>query len=266
MTRPTARLVERWLRAVVGASAIGAGAGLAVAAHLGAMPWDVLHVGLARLLGVSVGTAITLVSAVVAAIAWGPLRVPPGPASMVGLVAPGAAADAVLAAIRPGAGLAHPVLLVAVSAISVAGGSVLMWSSGLGTGVRDALMVGLAARGWDVSMARSGIEVGALLVGWLLLTVTGGTAGGVLGWATVALAVVLGPLVGALRRVARADEDEFETWQPVRRAVTARSDGDGAGGARDRVGGAPARRAVVGVRVAFRPWPRQRAAAGPGVS
>lgn len=199
MRRVTGVVVDRWARAVLGSASIGAGTGLALAAHLGVMPWDVLHVGLARLLGVSVGTAITLVSAGMAAIVWGPLRVLPGPASAIGLVVPGAAADAVLAVIRPGGTVVDQVLLVVAGAGVVAGGVVLMWSAGLGVGVRDGLMLGLAARGWHVGIARTGIEVGALLLGWLLLTVLG-KADGVVGVATVALAVGLGPLIAVLRR------------------------------------------------------------------
>jgi uncharacterized membrane protein YczE len=199
MRRPTSVEVDRWVRAVCGSAAIGAGTGLALAAHLGVMPWDVLHVGLARLLGVSVGTAITLVSAGLAALVWGPLRVTPGPASMIGLVVPGAAADTVMAVLPRGGGMVDQVLLVAAGAGVAAGGVVLMWSAGLGVGVRDGLMIGLAARGWPVSVARTGIEVGALLLGWGLLAVVG-AGPGVVGWATVALALVLGPLVAVLRR------------------------------------------------------------------
>jgi uncharacterized membrane protein YczE len=203
MTGPiTSQQVGRWVRATVGSTAIGAGTGAALAANLGVMPWDVLHVAVAHLLGVSTGTAIVLVSAGVAAVTWGPLRVQPGPASMIGLVVPGAAADTVRAVVPQATGVVGQVLLVAAGAGVLAGGVVLQWNAGLGLGVRDALMVGLAARGWHVGVARAGVELGAALTGWLLLRGLGvGAVSGVLGWATIALAVVVGPVIAMLRRL-----------------------------------------------------------------
>ena len=48
-------------------------------------------------------------------------------------------------------------------------------------------MTGLARRGWPVGVARITVEVGVLLVGWLL--------GGTVGVGTVVFAIGIGPLV-----------------------------------------------------------------------
>jgi uncharacterized membrane protein YczE len=66
-------------------------------------------------------------------------------------------------------------------------GSGLYIGSGLGPGPRDGLMTGLAARGMQLRVARTGIEITVLIVGWLL--------GGQVGVGTVAFAVLIGPLV-----------------------------------------------------------------------
>ena len=56
-------------------------------------------------------------------------------------------------------------------------------------------MTGLAARGVPIALARAGLEITVLAVGWFL--------GGTVGVATVAFAVTIGPLVKiALHRLA----------------------------------------------------------------
>jgi hypothetical protein len=69
-------------------------------------------------------------------------------------------------------------------------GSAVYIGSGLGPGPRDGLMTGLAARGMQIRVARTGIEVIVLVVGWLL--------GGQVGVGTVAFAVLIGPIVQRL--------------------------------------------------------------------
>jgi hypothetical protein len=60
--------------------------------------------------------------------------------------------------------------------------------AGLGPGPRDGLMTGLAARGvGSIRAVRTGIELSALTVGWLL--------GGSVGLGTVIVAVTIGPNV-----------------------------------------------------------------------
>ena len=62
--------------------------------------------------------------------------------------------------------------------------------AGLGPGPRDGLMTGLARRGWPIGLARLGIELVALIGGWLL--------GGTIGAGTVLFAFGIGPLVHVL--------------------------------------------------------------------
>ena len=57
----------------------------------------------------------------------------------------------------------------------------------LGPGPRDGIMTGIAKRGHSVRVVRTGIELTALLIGWLL--------GGAVGIGTVLFAVTIGPNV-----------------------------------------------------------------------
>jgi len=57
----------------------------------------------------------------------------------------------------------------------------------LGPGPRDGIMTGVAKRGHSIRVVRTGIELTALLIGWLL--------GGSVGIGTVLFAVTIGPNV-----------------------------------------------------------------------
>ena len=179
-------LAGRLARLLIGLVLFGVSLALMVRANLGLGPWDVLHQGIAGRLGWPLGTVTIAVSALVL-LAWIPLRQRPGVGTVANVVIVGLAVDATLAV------LPAPDLLAARIGILVAGivlnavASGLYIGAGLGPGPRDGLMTGLAARGVSVRLARTVIEVGALLLGIAL----GGTAG----VGTVAYALAIGPLV-----------------------------------------------------------------------
>ena len=83
-------------------------------------------------------------------------------------------------------------MVAAIAGSAVATG--LYVGAGWGPGPRDGLMTGLAARGVPLAVARAGIEITVLLIGWAL--------GGTVGVATVLFAAAIGPLVKqALQRL-----------------------------------------------------------------
>ena len=88
----------------------------------------------------------------------------------------------------PSTDLLIPRLAYVVGAVVViAVGSGLYIGAGLGTGPRDGLMVGLAARGYSVRVVRTALEA--------LVMVAGVALGGHIGVGTVAFMVGIGPLV-----------------------------------------------------------------------
>ncbi len=154
-------------------------------AGLGLDPWDVLHQGLSRRLGLGVGTWAVIVGACVMLL-WIPLRQRPGIGTLSNVVVVGLVIDLVLVLIPSvhGLGARYAVLISGVFLNGVATGAYI--GAGLGPGPRDGLMTGMAARGHSIRVVRTGIELTVLAVGWLL--------GGTVGVGTVVYALGIGPL------------------------------------------------------------------------
>lgn len=165
---------------------------LMVRAGIGAMPWDVLHQGLATRTGASFGTVTAVTGAVVLA-CWVPLRQRPGLGTLANVVVISAAVNpalALLARLEDPLPMPVRVAMLAAGIVLNALATALYVGAGMGPGPRDGLMTGLVARtGWPLRAVRTGIEVSVVAAGWLL----GGTAG----VGTLAYALAIGPLVHA---------------------------------------------------------------------
>lgn len=165
---------------------------LIVHAQLGNMPWDVLSQGLALQLGWTFGTAVIVLSVVVLA-CWIPLRQRPGLGTVANVLVIGLLVDPFLAALARLPELVWPAL-VSMTAVGIALNGLataLYIGARMGPGPRDGLMTGLVARtGRPVRVVRIVIEVVVVALGWLL--------GGTVGWATIAYALLIGPIVHVL--------------------------------------------------------------------
>jgi uncharacterized membrane protein YczE len=179
----------RLVRLLSGLAIFGAGEALLVASDLGNSPWSVLAQGLGEQVGISVGAATVVVSALVL-LAWLPLRQAPGLGTICNATLIGVAIDITLALIPDHAALGARVAMIPVGIALVALGSGLYLTARLGPGPRDGLMTGLHRRtGLSLRMVRAGIETSAVVVGYLL--------GGTVGVGTLAFAVLIGPGVQA---------------------------------------------------------------------
>jgi len=184
--RPTRRLVQLYAGLVL----YGVSMALLVRSGLGVMPWDVLHQGLARQLGWSLGVVTIVVGALVL-LAWIPLRERPGLGTVSNVVVIGLALDAALAVLPEPGALPVRAALVPAGILLNAVATAAYIGVHLGPGPRDGLMTGLVRRtGRSVRLVRTSIEVTVVALGWLL--------GGTLGVATVLYALAIGPLVHAL--------------------------------------------------------------------
>ncbi len=154
-------------------------------AGLGVDPWDVLHQGLSRRLGLGVGTWAVIVGVLVLTL-WIPLRQRPGFGTLSNVIVVGLVIDVVLATVPPVHGLALRVIVMCAGVLlnGIATGAYI--GAGLGPGPRDGLMTGLAARGHSIRVVRTCIEVTVLITGWLL--------GGTVGLGTVVYALGIGPI------------------------------------------------------------------------
>lgn len=176
----------RLSRCVLGLALFGVGISLQIDARLGNPPWDVFHQGVAVQTGVTIGRVIVL-TGLALLLLWIPLRQRPGIGTILNALEIGTVADIALRIIPQPDSLPVRGAMVVAGIVCVALGSALYIGSGLGPGPRDGLMTGLAARGIPVRVARTGIEVTVLVVGWLL--------GGRVGVGTVVFALAIGPLV-----------------------------------------------------------------------
>jgi len=159
--------------------------GMLLLAGLGVDPWDVLHQGLARRIGLQTGTWSIIVGAAVLLL-WIPLRQRPGSGTVCNVVLIGSVIDVVLAVVAPPHSVLVRVLVLAGGVVLNGVATGLYIGAGLGPGPRDGLMTGIAARGYSTRVVRTGIEAAALAAGWLL--------GGTVGIGTVVYAICIGPL------------------------------------------------------------------------
>lgn len=165
---------------------VGLGIALILRSELGAAPWEVFHVGLARATGLSVGaaTSATAVAAVLVALVAG---VRPGIGTLVNAVILGGCIDAALAVLPAAPSLALALGYLAAGIVLLGLGTGLYLSAELGSGPRDSLMVAVARyRRWSIARARVAIEL-AVLVGGLLL-------GGRPGAGTLVYTAAIGPV------------------------------------------------------------------------
>ncbi|MFQ1000717.1 YczE/YyaS/YitT family protein [Modestobacter sp. SSW1-42] len=185
---PPDRRPTRLALLLAGLVLYGSSCGLMLEAGLGQMPWAVLHQGLSRTFGLSIGTW-TIAVGVLVLLAWVPLHQRPGVGTLANVLVLGLALDATLALVPAPTtlGLRIPLLLVGIVLNGVATGAYI--GAGLGAGPRDGLSTGLAARGLSPRVVRTSIELGVLGVGWLL--------GGNVGVGTVLYAATIGALTHA---------------------------------------------------------------------
>jgi uncharacterized membrane protein YczE len=98
------RLPRRLVQLVVGLWIYGASMALVIRGALGLDPWDVFHAGVMTHVGLSFGTVVIIVGALVLLL-WIPLRQMPGLGTLTNVVLIGVATDATLAMLAAPDGL-----------------------------------------------------------------------------------------------------------------------------------------------------------------
>lgn len=184
---PTAgELRRRVPRLLIGLVLCGVAFGLTIRADLGVDPWDVLHLGISHHTGIPVGTVSVLVGLIVL-VGWIPLRERVGIGTIANTIIIGSVIDAVLPRLPDAHDGATRWAMLLGGLVLAGPGIGLYIGARLGPGPRDGIMTGIAKRGHSVRVVRTGIELAALVVGWLL--------GGSVGIGTVLFAVTVGPNV-----------------------------------------------------------------------
>ncbi|MEU7427119.1 YitT family protein [Streptomyces sp. NPDC048362] len=188
-----AGLGRRLIQLYAGLSLYGVSSALLVAAGLGLEPWGVLHQGIARRTGLTIGVVSIIVGALVLLL-WIPLRQRPGLGTVSNVFVIGLAMDGTLTLVPDARSLAAriPLLLAGILLNGAATG--LYIAARFGPGPRDGLMTGLHRRtGRSIRLTRTVVEVAVVVTGFAL--------GGTIGVGTVLYAVAIGPLAQLFLRV-----------------------------------------------------------------
>jgi uncharacterized membrane protein YczE len=181
------RLARRLVQLYLGLVLYGFSMALLVRSQLGVMPWDVLHQGIARRVGLTLGT-VTIIVGVIVLLLWIPLRERPGLGTVSNVIVIGLAVDASVAVLPAVPDLWLRMVLVAAGVTLNGVATAAYIGVRMGSGPRDGLMTGFVRRtGGSVRIVRTVIEIAVVATGWLL--------GGTLGLATVLYALGIGPLV-----------------------------------------------------------------------
>jgi uncharacterized membrane protein YczE len=182
---PTNRRSLRFVQLFGGLVLYGVSDGLLVRANLGLDPWDVLHQGLSRTIGLEIGTWSIIVGAFVLLL-WIPLHQRPGVGTVCNIVIVGLVLNVTVNEVPAPKMLIvrYVVLAAGVVLNGLATGAYI--GAELGPGPRDGLTVAIAARGVSLRLVRTSIEVTVLIAGWLL--------GGTVGIGTLAYALLIGPI------------------------------------------------------------------------
>lgn len=186
-------IARRLVQLYVGLTLYGVSSALLVTSGLGLEPWGVLHQGLARRTGLSIGEVAIVVGAAVLLL-WIPLRLRPGLGTVSNVFLIGLSLDGTLALLPPAHSLLARVPLMLAGVLLNGAATGLYIAARFGPGPRDGLMTGLHQRtGRSIRLMRTIIEVAVVATGFAL--------GGTIGVGTVLYALSIGPLAQFFLRV-----------------------------------------------------------------
>lgn len=182
-------LLSAWRSAqlMVGLFLYGFSLAMMIRATLGVSPWDVLGQGSALQTGLPFGLMTNIIGLFVLLL-WIPLRQKPGVGTVLNALLVGPSAEVGLVVLGEPEALWARILLFAGGLVLLAVATGLYLGAQYGPGPRDGLMTGVHRRfGLPIWLVRTVIEGTVLLLGWLL--------GGPVGLGTVAVVLLIGPLV-----------------------------------------------------------------------
>lgn len=179
--------VSRVAILIFGLTIFGFGDSLLIQSHIGNAPWSVLAQGISLKVGMNIGFATFLISAIVLFF-WWPLGERPGFGTLANIVVIAAAIEFGVTYFPVAANTAIGIIYCFVGVALVGAGSALYITCGLGPGPRDGLMTSLHnLSGIRVGRIRLSIEATVFFLGWLL--------GGRIGLGTLIFTLFIGQSV-----------------------------------------------------------------------
>ena len=192
----------RLLRLIWGLFLYALGIVVTMNANIGYAPWDVFHVGVAKMAGISIGTA-SIITGVIIAILTLLLGEKLGLGTILNMVLIGVFLDMLLAfhIIPVAANFVFGIIMIFVGLYIIALASYFYIESAFGAGPRDSFMVALTRKtGLSIGICRGIIELLAVFVGWKL--------GGMVGIGTIISAFVIGFCIQTTFKMLKFDATE----------------------------------------------------------
>lgn len=176
----------RLIRLFIGFFICSSGAVFMINANLGMSPWDVLHHGISKIAGITIGNASIMVGVlfVVLGVILGEKL---GLGTVLNMIFIGKFMDLIMFnnLIPKGNSFLQGIGMLVIGMLLMGFGCVLYIGSGLGCGPRDGIMMALSKRtNKPIKVVRTCLEIGALICGYLL--------GGYAGIGTIITAIGLG--------------------------------------------------------------------------
>ncbi len=195
----TRQFFSRLLILHIGLFLYSLGIALSLNAQIGYAPWEVLHVGMAKTFGMTIGEVSIIVGFLILLVtAYCGEDI--GIGTIANMIVIGLVLDLILYLdFLPVAGNMFSGLLMLMSGLfTIALGSYFYIASAFGAGPRDGLMVLLTRKtGLPIGLCRGGIELAAVIIGWFL--------GGLVGIGTVVSALMIGFCVQITFKLLRFD-------------------------------------------------------------
>lgn len=179
----------RWLFFFAGLIIMGLGIALTVKGQrFGVGSWDVLHIGLVKQLGLSIGLWSIIVGIAIITIASIGLRRFPKLGTFANMTTVGVFIDFFNWLIPDPTSFTFQLIAFIVGVLLIAIGGGVYISANLGAGPRDTLMLlAVEKLNCSITVARTIMEVGVAITGYLL--------GGPIGIGTIIMAFALGPIM-----------------------------------------------------------------------
>ena len=199
INRRSADFGLRLLRLLFGLFLYALGIVITLKAHVGYAPWDVLHVGLAKTTGMTIGLASILVGILIVGVTFF-LGEKIGLGTVLNMILIGVFLDLILKLnlIPLMDNFFWGVMMLIVGLLVISLATYFYIGSGFGAGPRDSLMVALSRiTKLPIGVCRGSIEVIAVVIGWKL--------GGMVGIGTVIAAVAIGFCIQITFRVLHFD-------------------------------------------------------------
>ncbi len=176
----------RLLRLIPGLLLYGIADAFMIRAAIGVDSWTVFAQGISVRTGLSIGLLTNIIGLLVLLL-WIPLRQKPGMGTVLNILLVGPGIELGLWLLPTPEALWLRVVFFTIGLLLLAVASGIYIGAHLGPGPRDGLMTGIHSRfGTPIWIARTGVEVTVLIIGWIL--------GGNVGVGTVAFALLIGPL------------------------------------------------------------------------